>query len=72
MLADALRKLKPLKGMEISEQNGVIHIRHDAPIAVFEPLEKVAQQHGYMITRRGRDFEREPQFYVRLEERKTR
>lgn len=72
MLIDALKKLKPLQGMDISEQEGVIHIRHRTPIDVFDLLETLAQQHGYMIVRRGRDFEHKLQFYVRLEARKLR
>lgn len=69
-LVDALMKLKPLKGMEISADGEVVMIRHHAPIAVFDPLETVARQHQYMVTRRGRDLEAKTQYYVRLEARK--
>lgn len=67
----ALKRLKPLQGMEISADGEVVCIRHTAPIAVFEPLETIARQHQYRVMRRGCDLEAWPQYYVRLEVRKV-
>jgi hypothetical protein len=69
LIAD-LSRLKPLQGMAISADGEVVMIRHHAPIAVFDPIETIARQYQYMVTRRGRDFEAWPQYYVRLEVRK--
>ena len=69
-LIAALSRLKQLKGMEITADGEAVTIRHDVPIAVFDPIETLARQHQYMVTRRGRDFEAFRQYYVRLEARK--
>jgi hypothetical protein len=69
--AAALKRLKPLQGMEISADGEVVSIRHHAPIAVFDPLETLARQHQYRVTRRGCDLEAWSQYYVRLEMRRV-
>lgn len=72
-LVAALSSLRPLKGMTITEADGVVTIWHSAAIDVFSPIEATAKAHGYQVVRRGRDLERRTeQFYVRLERRQLR
>jgi len=64
---DALRTLKPLRGVEIeATPRGDVILRSRVYLSPMAAVNRLAQEYGYAVAGYGRDLEREVEYYLIL------